>query len=82
MAAVELVRYNDLGNGDFQVQVAVDGILAPMIDDHQSHKETFRNDEDYFKWVGWMSKTLIHLYGDARYSLPAEEMARREKEGF
>lgn len=79
---VELVRFNDLGEGNLQVQVAVEGTLAPMIDDHKANVENFPSMDKYFEWVGIQSKLLIHLYGDARYPLPADVTATREKEGF
>jgi hypothetical protein len=79
---VELVRYNDLGNGDIQVQVAIRGLLAPMIDDHKSSRERFRSDEGYFAWIGRQSELLIHVYGDARNPLTEDEILRRQQEGF
>ena len=80
--SVELVRYNDLTDGNFQVQVAVNGVLAPMIDDHKSHKAEYDSDEAYFKWVAHMSKALIHLYGDARNPFSESLVQGKQQEGF
>jgi hypothetical protein len=80
--AVELVRYNDLGNGDVQVQVAVNGVLAPMIDDHKSSRERYDSDEAYFAYIAKQSECLIHIYGDARNPLPMDKILARQEEGF
>lgn len=82
MQAFTLVRYRDLGNGNLQIQLAVDGQLAPMIDDHKSSRERFRSDEQYFADLAGKCETLIHLYGDARNPLPEEEVLRRSERGF
>jgi hypothetical protein len=79
---VELVRYVEKGNGDIQVQVAVDGVLAPMIDDHKSTRDRYHSDEDYFAHIAWQSKTLIHIYGDARNPFPMDKIQGRQEEGF
>lgn len=79
---VELVKYRDLGDGDIQVQVAVNGSLAPMIDDHKSSRDKFKSDEEYFTWIGRQSQLLIHLFGDARNPLTEDESLSRQKEGF
>jgi hypothetical protein len=83
-AAVELVRYTDLGNGDIQVQVAVNGILAPAIDDHKSTRELPEclTDKGYLAYIARQSEVLIHIYGDARNPLPMDEILKRQEEGF
>lgn len=79
---VELVRYVDLGDGNLQVQVAVAGRLAPMIDDHKSTRDRFSSDEDYFAYIARQSEALIHIYGDARNPFPTELILGRQEEGF
>lgn len=81
-AAVELVRYAELGNGDIQVQVAVNGVLAPMIDDHKSTRERYVSDEAYFNFIAKQAEALIHLFGDARNPLPMDLILKRQEEGF
>lgn len=78
----ELVVYRDLGDGDLQIQMAINGTLAPMIDDHKRSLERFNSDNEYFAHVARQSELLIHLYGDARYPLPESEVLRRSQEGF
>lgn len=79
---VELVRYNDLGNGDIQVQVAINGSLAPMIDDHKSSRERYRSDEAYFAWIGRTAEVLIYIYGDARNPRTEDQILGKQQEGF
>jgi hypothetical protein len=81
-AAYEVVRYADVGDGNLQVQLAVKGVLAPMIDDHKSSRERFARDEDYFTHMARQSELLIHLYGDARNPLPMDQILKRQEEGF
>jgi len=77
-----LVVYRDLGDGDLQIQMAIDGVLAPMMDDHKQTRERFNSDKEYFAHVARQSELLIHLYGDARNPLPEEEVLRRSQEAF
>jgi hypothetical protein len=79
---VEVVRYVDKGDGDLQVQLAVNGILAPMIDDHKSTRDRYRSDEEYFTYIARQSELLIHLYGDARNPFPMDLIQGRQEEGF
>lgn len=81
-AAIEVVRYADVGDGNLQVQLAVKGVLAPMIDDHKSSRERFSSEEEYIKHMGKQSELLIHLYGDARNPLPMDQILKRQEEGF
>ena len=73
----EIVRFNDLGSGDIQIQLAINGILAPMLDDHKSSRERFSTDDQYFAYIAQQSELLIHLYGDARNPLSEDESSRR-----
>lgn len=79
---VEIVRYVDKGYGDIQVQVAINGILAPMIDDHKSTRDRYASDEAYWAYVAKQSECLIHLFGDARNPLPVDLCQQRQEEGF
>lgn len=79
---VDLVHYRNLGNGDLQIQVAVKGSLAPMIDDHVSSRERYSSDEEYFAWIGRQSEALIHVLGDARNPLPMALSLTKQQEGF
>lgn len=79
---IELVRYRDLGEGNLQIQLAIRGVLAPMIDDHRESKDRFSNDAAYFRHMARQSELLIHLFGDARYPLPAHVSEQKQKEGF
>lgn len=79
---VELVEFRELADGNLQVQLAIDGVLAPAIDDHKSHMEEFKSEQDYFLRMAQDSRLLIHLYGDARYPLPPERVAENSEKGF
>jgi hypothetical protein len=74
----ELVLYRVLGNGNLQVQMAVDGVLAPMMDDHIASREEYRTDDQYFSRIAESSQLMIHLYGDARNPLTPEQSAERQ----
>jgi hypothetical protein len=78
----ELVLYKELGEGNLQVQMAIDGRLAPMMDDHIASREEYRTDEQYFTRVAQSSELMLHLYGDARTPLTPEESSRRQGEAF
>jgi hypothetical protein len=78
----ELVAYKALGNGDLQIQMAVDGNLAPQMDDHIASWEEFRTEEAYWTRVARASELMLHLYGDARNPLTPEESAVREQEMY
>jgi len=78
----ELVTYRNLGNGDLQVQMAVDGVLAPMMDDHIASREKYPTDREYFARIAESSELMIHLYGDARQPLSEEEVQQRQQQAF
>ena len=78
----ELVRYESLGNGNVHIQMAVNGKLAPQMDDHIASREEFRTEEAYWTRVARASELMLHLYGDARSPLTPEESAQREKEMY
>lgn len=78
----ELVTYRSLSNGDIQLQMAIDGKLAPMMDDHIASREEYRTDEQYFTRVAQYSETMLHLFGDARYPLTTDETKQREQSVF
>ena len=79
---IELVRFRDLGEGNLQIQLAIRGVLAPMIDDHRESKDRFSNDAAYFAHMARQSELLIHLFGDARNPFPEDMSLGRQKEGF
>ncbi len=81
-AGIELIRYADLGEGNLQVQFAIRGQLAPMIDEHKSSRERHRSDEEWFTSLAKGSELLLHLYGDARNPLTEDEILRRQERGF
>jgi hypothetical protein len=74
----ELVMFRDLGHGDIQVQMAVDGKLAPMMDDHIASREQYKTDQQYFSRLAQSSELMIHLYGDARTPLSEDEVQQRQ----
>ena len=78
----ELIHYRDLGNGAVEIQLAIDGHLAPQMDDHVASREEFRSEEAYWTRVARGSETMLHLYGDARNPLTPEESAAREQETY
>lgn len=78
----ELVLYRELGNGDLQVQMAVNGKLAPMMDDHIASREEYPSDTAYFARVAESSELMIHLYGDARNPLSEAEVQQRQTETY
>ena len=78
----ELVCYKQLGNGNLQVQMAVNGKLAPLMDDHIASREEFKTDEQYFRRVAQSSELMLHLFGDPRNPLSPEESERRQHETF
>ena len=83
-AGMELVTYTPLTDGHIRMQFAINGVLAPSIDDHRSAiDDQFRGDED--AWLtqrAIFSETLIHLFGDARNPLPESIVREREQKGF
>jgi hypothetical protein len=78
----ELVSYKELGNGNLQIQMAVNGKLAPQMDDHVASREEFRSEEAYWTRVARGSELMLHLYGDPRAPLTPEESAQREQEVY
>lgn len=79
---VELVLFRDCGDGNLQIQLAINGQLAPMIDDHKMSRDRFQSGEAYFAHMARQSELLIHLYGDARNPLSPDLVERRQQEGF
>ena len=78
----ELIHYRALPNGNLQLQMAIDGHLAPMMDDHIASREEFPTDEQYFSRVARASELMLHLYGDARAPLTPEESEHRQHQTF
>ena len=78
----ELVQYRTLSDGNIQVQMAVDGKLAPMMDDHIASREEYPSDVAYFSRVAESSELMIHLYGDARHPLSDDEIQQRQQMTF
>jgi hypothetical protein len=78
----ELVEYKELSGGNVQIQMAVNGKLAPQMDDHVASREDFPSEEAYWTRVARGSELMLHLYGDPRYPLTPEESARREQEVY
>jgi hypothetical protein len=78
----ELVEYRELGGGALQIQMAINGKLAPQMDDHVASREEFRSEEAYWTRVARGSELMLHLYGDPRYPLTPEESAQREQEMY
>lgn len=81
-AGVELVRYQDLTEGYVSMQFAIEGVLAPSIDDHKSSREKYKTEEEWLRHNAQFSETLIHLYGDARNPHTVEMVLEREQRGF
>jgi hypothetical protein len=79
---VELVEYREGLDGYRHIQMAINGILAPAIDDHITTRENFSSDSAYFAHIARRSEEFIHLYGDARNPLPEAEVLRRSTEPF
>lgn len=78
----ELVRYEVLGNGNLHIQMAVDGKLAPQMDDHVASREEFSTEEAYWTRVARASELMLHLYGDPRTPLSPEESQQREAQAY
>ena len=78
----ELVKYRALGDGNLQIQMAVNGKLCPQMDDHVASWEEFPTEEAYWSRVARGSELMLHLYGDPRYPLSPEESAQREQEVY
>lgn len=78
----ELVRYEQLTDGNVHIQMAINGRLAPQMDDHIASREEFRTEEAYWSRVAHGSELMLHLYGDPRAPLTPEESAQREKEMY
>ena len=78
----ELVEYKILGNGNCQIQMAINGKLCHQMDDHIASREEFVSEESYWKRVARGSELMLHLYGDPRNPLTPEESALRETQTF
>lgn len=79
---VELVEYREGIDGHRQVQLAIDGVLAPAIDDHITTRENFASDTEYFSHLARRSKEFIYLFGSPKAPLSQEEVERRCAEPF
>ena len=79
---VELVEYRDGIDGHRHVQLAINGVLAPAIDDHVTTRENFADDAAYFAHLAKRSQEFIHLFGSPKSPLSAEEVERRCAEPF
>ena len=79
---VELVEYRDGTDGHCHVQMAINGVLAPAIDDHITTRENFPNDTAYFAHLAKRSEEFIHLFGSPKSPLPQEEVEHRCAEPF
>ena len=79
---VELVEYRDGVDGHRHIQMAIEGVLAPAIDDHITTRENFPSDEKYFAHLAQRSKEFIHLFGSPRAPLSEDEVMRRSTEAF
>ena len=77
----ELIHYQNLGEGNLQLQMAIDGRLAPMMDDHLAGKEG-HSESQYLTRVAHASELMLHLYGDPRNPLSPEESEQRQQETF
>jgi hypothetical protein len=78
----ELVAYSTLPDGNCQIQMAINGRLAPQMDDHVASREEFRTAEAYWTRVARASELMLHLYGDPRAPLSPEESAQREQQMY
>lgn len=78
----ELVRYETLRDGNLHIQMAINGQLAPQMDDHVASREEFRTEEAYWTRVARASELMLHLYGDARTPLTPDESKQRETEMY
>ena len=78
----ELIEFTTLPDGHLRIQMAIDGKVAPQMDDHVASREEFRSEEAYWTRVARGSETMLHLYGDARNPLTPEESAAREQETY
>ena len=78
----ELVKYENLANGNLHIQMAVNGKLAPQMDDHIASREEFSTEEAYWTRVAHAIELMLHLYGDARAPLTPEESKQREEEMY
>lgn len=67
---VEIIRLRKEGEY-FDVQVAIDGVLAPSMEVHASAREKYREEASWLEYLCRSAQTMIDLYGDARYPNPA-----------
>lgn len=67
---VEIIRFRKEGEY-FDVQVAIDGVLAPAMEIHASSREQYREEQEFLDYIARSAQTMIDLYGDARHPLPA-----------
>jgi hypothetical protein len=79
---VELVEYRDGMDGHRHIQMAINGVLAPAIDDHATTRENFATDAAYFAHLAKRSEEFLHLFGSPRSPLSEEEIQLRSQEPF
>lgn len=72
---IEIVLYRKEGEY-FDVQLAVDGVLAPSMEVHASARECYeQNERGEREWLDYLTRSsvsLIDVYGDARHPRPIE----------
>lgn len=73
---LEIIKHIDRGFGTIEVQVAVDGRLAIPMDIHRSVRDFYPTEDEWFNYLTQSGETMLDVYGDARYPLPAEEAHR------
>lgn len=81
-AGVELVEYRDGLDGHRHIQMAINGVLAPAIDDHITTRNNFPSETEYFKHLARRSEEFIHLFGSPKSPLSEAEVQRRCAEPF
>ena len=79
---VELVEYREGIDGYRHIQMAINGILAPAIDDHITTRENFANDAAYFAHIAKRSAEFTHIFGSPKSPHSEEEVLRRSQEAF
>lgn len=79
---VELVEYREGIDGHRQVQMAINGVLAPAIDDHITTRNNFPSDTEYFAHIAKRSAEFLYLFGSPKSPLSEAEVNRRCAEPF
>lgn len=68
---VEIVRYRKDGEY-YDIQIALNGTLAPAMEVHASAREQYTTDALWFDYLERSAQSLIDIYGDARNPRPIE----------